>query len=100
MPAEIPESIRRQVLAEEGKRTGKAGGLKAAMNMSPEDRRKRARKAAKTRWANKNRIVAPVPVAAKVVIEPCPNCGRLLRESGGVYACDSAGGCGKQYRMK
>jgi hypothetical protein len=45
-------SIRSQILSELGREGGKLGGKARAARMTPEQRRRSARKAAKARWAN------------------------------------------------
>jgi hypothetical protein len=42
-----------KVMSEMGRRGGKIGGKKTAANMTPAQRKKRARKAAQTRWNSK-----------------------------------------------
>jgi len=42
-----------QVMAEMGRKGGKIGGKRSLETMSSADRKKRAKKAAKARWANK-----------------------------------------------
>jgi hypothetical protein len=44
-------SLRSQILSELGREGGKIGGKRRAESMTPEQRRRSARKAAKARWA-------------------------------------------------
>jgi len=44
-------SVRSQILSELGREGGKIGGKRRAESMTPEQRRRSARKAAKARWA-------------------------------------------------
>jgi hypothetical protein len=46
-------SLRSQILSELGREGGKIGGKRRAESMTPEQRRRSARKAAKARWANR-----------------------------------------------
>jgi len=46
-------SLRSQILSELGREGGKIGGKARAASMTPEQRRRSARKAAKARWANR-----------------------------------------------
>ena len=50
-PEQPPRSLRSQILAELGREGGKIGGKRRAESMTPEQRRRSARKAAKARWA-------------------------------------------------
>jgi hypothetical protein len=49
--AEPVRSLRSQILSELGREGGKIGGKARAASMTPEQRRRSARKAAKARWA-------------------------------------------------
>jgi hypothetical protein len=54
--SEFPQpvrSIRSQILSELGREGGKIGGKARAASMTPEQRRRSARKAAKARWAKR-----------------------------------------------
>ncbi len=48
----MPESVR-EYFRQEGARGGRIGGKKRAANLTPEQRRESARKAARARWARK-----------------------------------------------
>jgi hypothetical protein len=48
----MPESAR-EYFRQEGARGGRIGGKKRASNLTPEQRRESARKAARARWAKK-----------------------------------------------
>jgi len=52
-PAEFDRATLSRVMAEMGRKGGKIGGKKSLETMSPADRKKRARKAAKARWNKK-----------------------------------------------
>jgi len=52
-PAQPARSLRSQILSELGRAGGKIGGKRRAESMTPEQRRRSARKAAKARWANR-----------------------------------------------
>lgn len=48
--AEIDAALRSRVMAEMGRKGGKIGGKKSLQTMTPAERKKRAQKAAQTRW--------------------------------------------------
>jgi hypothetical protein len=50
-PEQPARSIRSQILSELGRAGGKIGGKARAAAMTPEQRRRSARKAARARWA-------------------------------------------------
>jgi hypothetical protein len=52
-PEQPARSLRSQILSELGREGGKIGGKRRAESMTPEQRRRSARKAAKARWANR-----------------------------------------------
>lgn len=52
-PEQPVRSLRSQILSELGREGGKIGGKRRAESMTPEQRRRSARKAAKARWANR-----------------------------------------------
>ncbi len=52
-PEQPTRSLRSQILSELGREGGKIGGKARAAAMTPEQRRRSARKAAKARWANR-----------------------------------------------
>jgi len=45
----------REWYAKIGKKGGKVGGMRTALNMTPEQRAERARKAARARWSKKRK---------------------------------------------
>ena len=49
-PKQPARSLRSQLLSELGREGGKIGGKRRAENMTPEQRRRSARKAARARW--------------------------------------------------
>jgi hypothetical protein len=57
-PAEFDPETLSKVMAEMGRRGGKIGGKRSMETMSSADRKKRAQKAAQSRWENKKRKVA------------------------------------------
>ena len=52
-PEQAARSLRSQILSELGREGGKIGGKRRAESMTPEQRRRSARKAARARWANR-----------------------------------------------
>jgi hypothetical protein len=52
-PTPLNAALLSQVMAEMGRKGGKIGGKKSLETMTIAERKKRARKAAKTRWAKK-----------------------------------------------
>jgi len=50
-PEPDTRSLRSQILSELGREGGKIGGKRRAESLTPEQRRRSARKAAKARWA-------------------------------------------------
>jgi hypothetical protein len=55
-PEQPVRSIRSQILSELGREGGKIGGKARAASMTPEQRRRSARKAARARWAQREAI--------------------------------------------
>jgi hypothetical protein len=54
-PAEIDRETLSRVMAEMGRKGGKIGGKKSLETMSAVERKRRASKAAKSRWKNKQK---------------------------------------------
>jgi hypothetical protein len=52
-PAELDRAILSRVMSEMGRKGGKIGGKRTAERMSAVQRKKRARKAARSRWKKK-----------------------------------------------
>jgi hypothetical protein len=55
-PAQPARSLRSQILSELGREGGKIGGKRRAESMTPEQRRRSARKAARARWAQREAV--------------------------------------------